>query len=123
MNPFTSAVVRGLVEDGSLQANIARLVGAYTTRVQAMDASLRRHLPEAVFTPPRGGYFFWVRLPGCDVQAFRPSAQAAQVDFRPGILFSSRAGLQEYIRLSISYYGPDEIDLGLSRLGQALHPS
>jgi 2-aminoadipate transaminase len=123
MNPFTSAVVRSLVEDGSLQANISRLVAAYTGRVQAMDAALRRHIPEAVFTPPRGGYFFWVRLPGRDAQAFRPSAQAARVDFRPGVLFSSRGALQEYLRLSISYYEPNEIDLGLERLGQALHSS
>ena len=120
MNPFTSAIVRGLIENGQLRANIAHLIDVYSARVRAMDGSLRRHLPKAVFTTPQGGYFFWVRIPGCDTPASRPSVQAHQTDYRPGPLFSSQNGLQEYIRLSISYYDPADIDLGLSRLAQAL---
>ncbi len=120
MNPFTSAIVRGLIENGELEKNIAHLVQVYAERVRAMDASLRKHLPEAVFTTPQGGYFFWVRLPGCDVQALRKSVQAHQTDYRPGVLFSSQGGLPEHIRLSISYYEPEQIDLGLQRLAQAI---
>ncbi len=123
MNPFTSAIVRGLVENGQLQQNIAHLVQVYTSRVQAMDASLRRHLPEAEFVTPQGGYFFWVRLPGCDAGAFRESAQARQTDFRPGVLFSSRDALHDHLRLSISFYDPHDIDLGIQRLAQAFHAS
>lgn len=123
MNPFTSAVVRGLVANGMLRDNIAHLVQVYSARVRAMADALRRHIPLAEFNTPAGGYFFWVRLPGCDTQAFRKSAQAHQVDFRPGILFSSRGGLQEYIRLSISFYDEKDIDLGLSRLAQAFQTS
>jgi DNA-binding transcriptional MocR family regulator len=121
MNPFTSAVVRGLIEDGSLQHNIQHLVEAYASRVEAMDAALKRYLPEAEFTTPQGGYFFWLRLPGCDTPAMRPRAQSLQTDFRPGTLFSSRAGLREHMRLSISFYDGNDIDRGLQRLGQALH--
>ncbi len=121
MNPFTSAIVRGLVENGELRDHIARLVRVYSARVQVMDAALRNYLPEAVFSTPQGGYFFWVRLPGCDAQVLRQSAQAHQVDFRPGNLFSSRNALQEYIRLSISFYDPDDIGLGLKRLSESLH--
>ncbi len=122
MNPFTSAVVRGLIEGGQLQENIARLVQVYAARVRAMDESLKQHLPQAVFSAPHGGYFFWVRLPDCDAEALRKSVQAHQTDYRPGVLFSSRGGLHEYIRLSISFYDPADIDLGLQRLAQALRP-
>ena len=123
MNPFTSAVVRGLIEDGSLQRNITHLVETYSARVNSMDEALKRYLPEAQFTTPRGGYFFWVRLPGCDARTLRKDAQSLQTDFRPGILFSSQDGLHDYIRLSISFYDSADIDLGLKRLGQSLHPS
>ncbi len=123
MNPFTSAVVRSLIEDGSLQMNIARLVQAYSARVISMDKALRHYLPEAEFKAPHGGYFFWVRLPGCDAEALRKSAQARQTDFRPGILFSSQASLRDYIRLSVSFYDGDDIDRGIGRLGQALQGS
>jgi 2-aminoadipate transaminase len=121
MNPFTSAVVRGLIENGDLQANISHLVQVYASRVQSMDASLKRHLPEAQYIAPRGGYFFWVRLPGCDTQGVRKSVQSRQTDYRPGTLFSSEGGLRDYIRLSISFYGAGDIDRGLERLSQALH--
>ena len=121
MNPFTSAIVRGLIESGDLARNIAHLVQVYSARVQAMDSSLKRHLPEAEFIAPHGGYFFWVRLPGQDVNALRPAAQALQTDFRPGSLFSSQGGLRDYLRLSISYYDPAEIDQGLQRLAHAFH--
>ncbi len=120
MNPFTSAIVRGLVENGDLQANIARLRQVYASRVLAMEASLRRHIPQAEFATPHGGYFFWVRLPDCDATAARPAAQQRQVDYRPGTLFSSRAGLRDHVRLSISFYDPPDIDLGLRRLAEAL---
>jgi DNA-binding transcriptional MocR family regulator len=120
MNPFTSAVVRGLIESGGLQNNIAHLVRVYTARIQAMDASLKRHLPQAEFTAPHGGYFFWVRLPGCDAQTLRENARSHQVDFRPGILFSSRDGMRDYLRLSISFHDAAEIGLGLERLSRSL---
>jgi DNA-binding transcriptional MocR family regulator len=120
MNPFTSAIVRGLIENGDLQKNIAHLISVYSSRVQAMDAALRKHLPEAEFTTPHGGYFFWARLPGCNLQAIRKAAQEHEVDYRPGSLFSSRGEFNDYLRLSISYYDPPDIDRALERLAQAL---
>ncbi len=121
MNPFTSAVVRSLVEDGSLQQNIAHLVKTYSARVLAMDDALHHYLPEAEFSRPDGGYFFWVRLPGCDMEALRKAAQGQQADLRPGILFSSASGLRDYMRLSISFYDEADIRRGVERLGRALH--
>ena len=120
MNPFTSAIVRSVVESGALQDNIGRLRRVYSARVQAMEASLRRHLPGAEFVTPRGGYFFWVRFPGRDVVRLREAVRAHQVDYRPGALFSCQNGLKDYVRLSISFYDPDEIDLGVQRLRDAL---
>ncbi len=121
MNPFTSAIVRGLIENGDLQKNIARLRGVYASRAAAMEASLRQHLPEGEFEAPHGGYFFWLRLPDCDVTWLRPIAQQHQVDFRPGTLFSSLSGLRDYLRLSISFYDSPDIDVALQRLAQAVH--
>jgi len=120
MNPFTSAIVRSVIESGGLEKNIAKLVDVYGRRVKAMDASLRRHLPEAEFTSPHGGYFFWMRLPNVDGQELQKKAQAYQVGLRPGIRFSSQNGLRDFIRLSVSFYDADEIEQGLSRLQTCL---
>ncbi len=63
--PFTSAVVRGLLEQGAQSAHLHSLRRTYGTRAQATAASLRRSLGDAASTVlPSGGFFFWVRLEG-----------------------------------------------------------
>ena len=78
LNPFTSAIVRELVEAGDLEKNIAKLIATYRSRQAAMEAALRRQLPQATFKTPQGGFFFWVRLPGVDAQKLRGEAQEFQ---------------------------------------------
>jgi 2-aminoadipate transaminase len=121
LNPFTSAVVRGLLEDGGLKANIEHLCATYQARAAAMDAALRSSIPGALYQAPRGGYFFWVRLPGGrDAQALLKRAEEFQVSFRPGARFSSQGALQEYARLCFAYYEADQLAEGIARLGRAL---
>jgi DNA-binding transcriptional MocR family regulator len=121
MNPFASAVVRSVVESGGLEKNIKTLNQIYRERVSAMDRLFRTHLPQAKFSTPHGGYFFWVRFPEIDVEELRKKAQAYKVGLRQGALFSSRNALKDYMRLSISYYDMDDIEQGLIRLSQCIH--
>ncbi|MDP1544382.1 MAG: PLP-dependent aminotransferase family protein [Anaerolineales bacterium] len=116
LNPFTSAIVRSLIENGDLDKNISHLVNILGKRVQVMDASLREHLPQVKYTKPHGGYFFWVQSPNMDAQELQKKAQACQVGLRPGIRFSSRNGLNDFFRLSISFYGEEQIKEGIVRL-------
>lgn len=120
MNPFTSAIVQRVVENGALEGNIAHLVNVFRERVKAMEEALRAHLPQARFTAPHGGYFFWVRLPGVDMQELREKAQSHQVGLRPGVLFSSQNGLRDYMRLSVSFYEGRQIEEGILRLKNCL---
>src|SRR5262249_25197513 len=48
MNPFTSAIIRGVIESGDLEKNIGRLRLVYQKQASAMNEALRRHIPEAV---------------------------------------------------------------------------
>jgi 2-aminoadipate transaminase len=120
MNPFTSALVRGLIESGGLEVNITDLRREYARRLKTLDAALRLHLPNAEYTHPQGGFFFWVRLPGVDATELRCKAQGFNVDLRQGALFSSRIGLKDYIRLSFCFYGPEAIEEGVKRLRDCL---
>jgi 2-aminoadipate transaminase len=120
MNPFTSAIVREVIESGGLEKNIGKLKAVYESRLAAMESALRRHFPEGQFTTPAGGYFFWVRLPGVDTSNLQTMAEAFQVGFRPGERFSSRGGLGEYMRLSFVFYGEQEIEEGVQRLNHCL---
>src|SRR5262245_19606359 len=90
LNPFTAAILRGLVESGGLGYNIARLKSIYRDQIQVMNDALREHIPEAHYSIPGGGYFFWLKFPeSVDVGALRKAASAFNVDFRQGALFSS----------------------------------
>lgn len=121
LNPFTSTIVRQVIESGGLENNVNKLINIYSGRLQVMDAALRRHLPTTQYSVPGGGYFFWLRLPEkTDARELRRHAQSLKVDFRPGALFSSRDGLKDQIRLCFVHYEEDEIEEGLMRLRQCL---
>ena len=121
MNPFTSAIVRNILENGELEKHILSLKATYSARLAAMDAALRLFLPDARYTIPQGGYFFWLRLPrDADAEELLPKANEFKVGFRPGVRFSSQGGLRQYVRLSFSFYEAQEIEEGVRRLRQTL---
>jgi 2-aminoadipate transaminase len=120
LNPFTSGIVCYLIQAGDLTQNIANLKGIYQKRLAAMHKVLTQYLPEADYFMPHGGYYFWVRLAGLDTSQLWVKAREYGVDFRPGTLFSSQMGLQEYLRLSFSYYDASQIERGVKKLAKCL---
>ena len=120
LNPFTSAIVNELLETGDLAENIALLKQTYLTRLQVLDASLKEMIPQAEYTVPQGGFFYWVRLPGVDTGELRKKAKAFKVDIRQGALFSAETGMEEYMRLCFAFYGAEEIREGVKRLATCI---
>lgn len=122
LNPFTSGLVRVALEEGWQDAYLTRLRETFGQRVRGLDQALREHFGDLVsYRPPRGGYFFWLRLPD-HVDADHLLTQAAQrkVSFRPGVRFSSRGGLHNYLRLSFAYYDTPALEEGVARLAATL---
>jgi len=122
LNPFTSALVRSALESGLLLEHLERLRSAYRERLVAMRSVLRSELPGLLrFNEPQGGFFFWIALPeGVHAPDLLPKAEESKVSFIPGIRFSSCGGMGNYLRLSFSYYDPEELQEGVKRLAQVL---
>jgi 2-aminoadipate transaminase len=120
LNPFTSAIVRELIEAGDLEQNIASLIAVYRSRSKVMDEALKRELPQAIFETPQGGFFFWVRLPGMDAGKLREVARKFNLGFRQGALFSSQGGMRDYVRLCYAFYNEEKIEEGIQRLKHCL---
>ncbi|MGE5378247.1 MAG: PLP-dependent aminotransferase family protein [Bacteroidota bacterium] len=124
MNPFTSAIVRGMIEAGDLDAHLQKLIGIYRQRLFKMDSLLKEHLPAVTYAAPRGGYFFWVRLPdSMNAVEFRRHAKPLNVDLRPGTLFSCEGGLQNFVRLCFAHYEEEKLEQGILRLRQSFENS
>ncbi len=122
LGPFTSAVVRGLLEVGTQEAHLQRLRGVYRARSRAMAASLEKSFgARAHFAPPAGGFFFWMSLEGVDdTSALLERSRARGVTFAPGKRSSTCGGQGDRLRLSFSYYDEERIAQGIARLASAL---
>jgi DNA-binding transcriptional MocR family regulator len=120
LNPFTSNLIRILLERGWQDEHLARLKAIYKSRVETMGAALDQSLSDiATYAKPNGGFFFWLALPEkLDALVFLAAAQANQVGFQPGSRFSSSQGLRNYVRLSFAYYQDSEIKKGIERLAK-----
>ena len=96
---------------------------AYRTRRDAMLAALDRHMPAGVsWQAPEGGMFIWLSLPQ-DIDAkelLAESVKKARVAFVPGGAFFADGSGANTTRLSFSLAEPEEIEAGISRLGQLL---
>lgn len=120
MNPFTSTIVRHVIESDNLEKNIQSLKQTFAQRIKIMDACLRKYIPSAEFSKPHGGYFFWVRIPNVDMGELRKKAGDHQVGLRQGALFSSNNSLKDYMRLSISFYDENKLEEGIVRLANSI---
>jgi 2-aminoadipate transaminase len=114
---FSQAVVYELIRRGSFEPNLERVNGLLRERRDAMVAALERHLPEARWTVPEGGYFVWLDLPdGVAASDLEPEG----VTFVPGTDFFCGPGGESALRLAFSYESPAAIEEGVRRLASAV---
>ncbi|MDX6692358.1 MAG: 2-aminoadipate transaminase [Solirubrobacteraceae bacterium] len=118
-NMVAQAIVYEFCDSGAIDGSIATVKAALADRVEALTAALDRHLPEASYTPPEGGYFMWVTLPeGSDVAAMFEAAKERGVAFVKGSDFLLEGG-ENALRLAYSGVPADSIDEGIARLADA----
>jgi DNA-binding transcriptional MocR family regulator len=119
--PFLTRLVARFAAEGRLDAHIRALCAHYAAKCDLMAAALRRHLPDAAFHLPDGGFFIWLRLPaGVRASALAPVAMRHGVEFLPGPrCFADSAG-EDHIRLAFSQEPADRIEEAVRRLGAAV---
>jgi DNA-binding transcriptional MocR family regulator len=114
---LSQATVYEFLRRGSLEPNLERINGLLRERRDAMVSALERHLSEATWTVPEGGYFVWVELPpGIAASDLR----AEGVTFVPGSDFFCGPGGESALRLAFSYESPSALEEGVRRLASAV---
>jgi DNA-binding transcriptional MocR family regulator len=117
---LTESTVYQYCAAGCFDPGVARMRSALGERCSALVAAVRRHLPQATFVEPEGGYFLWLRLEGVDCDALLEQATAAGVPFVKGSsCFTDGSGRDE-LRLAYSACRPEEMDEGVARLAALL---
>lgn len=84
-----------------------------------VEAVEREFGTAAEFTRPKGGIFFWMRIPGVDTSALYPAANAEGLQFNPGAEWSTLgAGAQDCLRLCFALTTGEEIRAGVAKLAE-----
>ncbi len=120
LNPFTSVVVKSVLELG-LQTNyLTHLKRLYGERSSTLVRAVHEHLPKLKIADVQGGYFVWLRLPGVDTSKLLTRASSHKVAFQPGRRFSGQGELKEYLRVCFAYYSPEALREGIKRFKEIM---
>ena len=87
-----------------------------------MLESMERHFPPGVrWTRPQGGLFLWAIMPDhIDAAKVLEKAVKNKVAFVPGTAFYPDTGGHNTMRLNFSNAQPEQIEIGIKRLGEVL---
>jgi 2-aminoadipate transaminase len=118
----TQGMVYEYCRRGLLSANIEQLKKLYSPRLQTTLSALEKHLPQASWSKPEGGFFVGVTLPeGSDMESLRARAGEAGLKLSDGRgFFPDPANGNRFLRIPFSSLTPQEIKEAITRLAQLL---
>ncbi len=105
------------IRDGHYEPYLQTLRTAYADRRDTMDRALSAGaMPGLAWTKPRGGFYFWCRLPQ-EVEQARLLSEAGKtgVAYLPGDACFADPPTSAFVRLNFSYAAPKQIDDGVDR--------
>ena len=119
---FTQSIIYQYLIDNDIEAHIKTVRDVYGKQCQAMLSSIKRHFPPDVgYTKPEGGMFLWAELPQgtASLDLFNLAIED-KVIFVPGDPFYIGRTRTRTFRLNFSCVDEETIDIGISRLGNAI---
>ncbi|MFL7893163.1 MAG: PLP-dependent aminotransferase family protein [Anaerolineales bacterium] len=119
---FNQFVAHEVSRGGFLDRHIHLIREVYGKRRDVMLAAMDRYFPAGVdWTYPQGGLFLWGTLPSyMNAQDLLKSCLNKKVAFVPGEPFHPTGGGKNTMRLNFSNATPEEIRIGIERLGIAI---
>lgn len=122
---FNQIITHEVSKGGFLDQHIRLIRKVYRERRNIMLASLDRSFPAGCeWTYPQGGLFLWATMPEF-LKSTEVLKQAIEekVAFVPGYSFFPNGGGENTMRLNFSYASPENIQLGIARLGNVIEKS
>jgi 2-aminoadipate transaminase len=119
---FTQSIIYHYLRDYNVEGHIAKIKNAYGKQCRAMVNSIKEYFPPSVkHTEPEGGMFLWAELPrnAAALDLF-DLAVKDKVIFVPGDPFYVNKTRTSTMRLNFSCVDEETIEIGISRLGNAI---
>lgn len=118
-SPISQALIHELLKANKLESNINFLRQKLSSRCKKLSSIVREKLSKWVeFIEPTGGYFLWLKLKNNLSSEYTSMFDKYKVSFLSGKRFSVIGELDDYIRLSFSYYTNEGFEIGVDRLVQ-----
>jgi DNA-binding transcriptional MocR family regulator len=117
---LSQVVLAGFLETSAYERHLRRLRDRLRLQRERMAAAVAASFPDGTrFTPPRGGMFFWIELPGeVSSAAFFEAALDDGIRVMPGTVFSNAGHFDRFVRLSCPSADLDLADEAVRRLGR-----
>jgi 2-aminoadipate transaminase len=114
-------LVEAFLRGGHFDDQVRQERAFYRARGVAMDAAIGRHMPTDVsWTPPTGGFFCWLGIPGVDTEILARRAAEDGVAIVAGAPFFAERVEHHFARLSFSRATEPEIDEGIAHLARTI---
>ncbi len=118
---LNQAVVDQFIRRNLLPDHIRNICVGYGAKLRQMLGCLGRFPKSVRFTHPQGGLFVWAELPeGIDAVKMLARAVERKVAYVPGTYFYPAGGHLNTLRLNFSNSTPEQIDTGMSALGEII---
>jgi 2-aminoadipate transaminase len=115
---LSQAAMAEFMRRGYFARHMAKMKKVYRSRLEAMEASLQKHMPEGTsWTHAEGGMSLWVTLPaGFDAGELLIHARERGVLFLPGRYFYSQNPRPNTLRLGFTAVDEKRIERGIQLL-------
>ncbi|MGM0216026.1 PLP-dependent aminotransferase family protein [Enterococcus sp. AZ109] len=115
-------IVAKFFENNDIESHVAKITALYKERKDLMVDAIVKYFPKTVtYSRPEGGMFIWIEVPGItDTQKLSDYCIKNDVAFVPGEPFYCDEIVPGTFRLNYSNMSPEQIDIGMKRLGEAI---
>ncbi|MCH4886432.1 PLP-dependent aminotransferase family protein [Acidaminobacter sp. JC074] len=122
-NQLAQMQVETYLNNYDIDAQVDKIIEGYKSKRDLMCHLIDEHFPKSILrTKPEGGMFVWLDLPdGVDATDLLHKALDIDVGFVPGGPFFAEKGHENTIRLNYSTMNPDQIEIGIKKLGVLFH--
>ena len=110
INPFITRIVHNILNEGDLDEHVAKTRNILKSRCDKLISNLSLN-----FVKPTGGYFIWCKLP-FKASEFLKFCENNRIKFHIGSKFSGDGKLDNYLRLSFSFYDLEGLSIGGQRI-------